>query len=167
LRIEYSLSRGDALAGARLQINWVAMLLFMSAGLFVITALFTIWSEPPPLLLGWVARLALGALAFGVAMTLAFWFVLFPVIIARLYRQNSEMFQGLILIADTDSFTMRGSRSTATFPWSEIREFKENRHVFLLCKSKSMYFTIPKQGLPDETIDAFRGLVRERLKRPG
>lgn len=148
-----------------MQVNWVRLALSMSGGFFVAMALTGAWHAPAGCLTCWGLRLALGSLAFGTVMSLAFRFVLLPINVGRLHRQNPTLYRDIELIADAGGVSIKGPRSTANFPWPEFRGFKENARVFLISKSKSVFFTIPKRGLPADVVAAFRDVLGQRLTR--
>lgn len=164
MHIRYSLTRADLLAGTRMRFGSLRLALTLSGGFFAAMAITEAWHTPVASLLTWIAFLALGSLAFGTVMTLALRFILLPIQVARLHSQNPTSYRDLELIADAEGLAINGLRSNARFPWSEIRGFKENDRLFLIIKSKTLFFTVPKRDLPAKSVIAFSNLMSERLQ---
>lgn len=164
MQISYSLTRADLLSGMRLRFHWLHLTLMVSGGFFAAMALTEeAWHPRTASFAGSIAYLALGSLAFGIVMSLALQLVLLPIQVARLHSQNLTSFRDMELSADAEGLVIKGPRSSAHFPWPEIKGFKENSRVFLIIKSKTLFFAVPKRDVPVESMTAFRTLMSERL----
>ena len=135
----------------------------MGGAFFLTMSLFEAWRDLPAFLAGRILTLAIMSSGFGILMALAFRYVLLPFNIWRVHRQNPTYFRDLVMTVDAEGFIVQGLRSTTSFPWAEIRGFKESRRVFLISKSKSLFFTIPKRDLTAEVANSFRELLSEKL----
>ncbi len=102
---------------------------------------------------------------FFMGSALLFWFVAIPFQIGRLYRQNSLLFGETEFTDDAQGIKIKTPRSVWRYNWSDLRGFKEDKQVFQLCLSKSVGYTIPKEGMSPETVNQFRDRCSEKLKR--
>jgi hypothetical protein len=107
----------------------------------------------------------LGGLGSSIIMPLAMLLIVQPIQMWQLRRQNPFLFGGMELNTDENGVEIRGPRSTSRWNWSDLRGFKENGQIFLLCISKSCGVAIPKQGMSPEVVDEFRDHWSQKIKR--
>jgi hypothetical protein len=169
VRIGYRLVKADLLHGALLQVSWLRIVIFASAGFFAAMAITGFGSIPQPrsaeVLGRWIALNGTGSLVFGTSMGLAYRFLLLPMQVRRLHRQNPLFYGDMELVADAEGIAVKGPRSTTSFAWPDLRGFKEDSRVFLICVSKSVGFPVPKRDVPADTVAGLRALLDERLRR--
>jgi hypothetical protein len=167
MQLTYRLTYRALLQGSRLQTNFVQVGLAV-AGVMVATLVLTHLGDGTlprsPIGVGrWLLLPVGGALAFGIAFTFAFWAVLLPFRVWLIHRQNPLLYGEMRLVADSDGIEVEGPRNTTRLLWSDIRGFKENSSVWVLCLSKSAGLSIPKEALPDSTVSEWVGLLRAKL----
>ncbi|MGJ4887168.1 YcxB family protein [Bradyrhizobium sp. HKCCYLRH3099] len=168
MQFRYELSKAALVQGARLQ-NGDGQAIVFGGGLFTV---FTVTSLPDffnkyegrtlaTVVLLWLLFCAIAGLTVAALTT----FVLIPMRAGSLYRQNPMLYGAMAIAADDEGITITGPRMTSRLAWSDLRGFKENGKIFLLCLSKSVGHTIPKQDLSDQTIREFRALLEQKLRR--
>jgi hypothetical protein len=168
MQFRYELNKAALIQGARLQTGVTQAATF---GAIIFTVFFvTNLSElidryEGSTLAEAILLWGLVCAACGTAFALAMVYVLVPMRVASVYRQNPTLYGAMELSEDDEGVAIQGPRMLSRFAWSDFRGFKENGKIFLLCLSKSIGHAVPKQDLSDETIRQFRSKLEQKLPR--
>jgi hypothetical protein len=94
------------------------------------------------------------------AYLFASWYSLLPYLARRQYAQQKDLQRELSFHAAEDGLHARNELGQAIRPWSDIRKWKEDEHLFLLYITDSLYLMVPKRMFEQEAeLAAFRGFL--------
>jgi hypothetical protein len=159
IRVTFSLTRADILAGLRAQFRPWRYSLLIGGVLAVAMTIFALASSQGDLralilgpLVGWVLG---GALAFYR------WAFTFPLSARTLARNNRSFYDDLSLVADESGVRVENARGLSTSRWDEIVGYHENRRVLVIMVARALMHIVPRACLTDEQLVA----LRSRMKR--
>lgn len=169
MQLTYQVSRKILLQGSRLQTSFVGVGLAFGAVMAAISIESSIEDRSLLRSLGGIGQLLLFSvgtgLASGILFALGVWAILMPLKVWRIHLQNPLLYGEMRLTASEDGIELMGPRGASQFAWAEIRGFKENANVFVVCLSKSVGYPIPKREQVDGDVNKFGDLLRMKLRR--
>ena len=169
MQLTYQVSRKTLLQGSRLQTDFIGIGLAFGEAMIAVPFVTSISDRSlMDTLIGWNRLLLLSVglgLASGALFALGYWAILLPLKVRRMHQQNPLLYGETRLVADERGVELIGPRGTSKFAWQELRGFKENADVFVICLSRSVGYAIPKREHVDGDVSRFADLLRWRLKR--
>ena len=169
MHLKYTVTRSALLQCSRLQTDWLGFVVWLGIGMFVVFAILELpYSHPPhdlPSVEQWLGVPLMMGLGFGLLFPAAMWLFILPLRVWTIYRQNPQFYGASEIDADEEGVEIRLPRATMKLPWADLRGFKENRHVFGICLSKTAGYAVPKIDMSIEQAQAFRNVLNTHLKR--
>lgn len=104
-------------------------------------------------------------LAFFAYLLLSF-FVLLPMKVRRIFRQQKNLQLVTEYVADEYGIASSSEREQSRLPWQDFVKWKESKRLVVLYTSDITMIVIPKRCFPDlETGNAFRKLVATHVRK--
>lgn len=106
--------------------------------------------RPEPFLLGSFLWLLL---------MLAFWYL----IPSSLYRKSATFQDQFELANHQQGLSLSTSRGETFWEWQRFQRYFESPHFFHLYFDARSFFLVPKAGIPEDDLGAWRSLLREKI----
>src|SRR4051794_21394229 len=123
MRLAYDVSRAALIEASR-QLRGLRPAAAAGAAMFIVAAVTTFWDAPAPNTISQHAYLVLFpvfvGLIFFVGFALLNWFVVIPMHIAAVHRQNPLLFGAMELALDQDGVELKNSHSITRYRWSDF-----------------------------------------------